>query len=384
VPDPTPAQAPQAAPRYQSQFFSVDGKDDVSPDDLPPAPRWRDNSEEARREQGTRFYIAPSSKAVALVNAALLLRRPILVTGRPGTGKSTLARAVAERLEMGPLLEWSITTKTTLQAGLYQYDAIGRLHAASILRESLGLRALSRRARGASKPGESVDRQERTHPPPQQDGADTDTSDTLDIGRFIHLGPLGTALACPMSVPGKAAKRPRVLLIDEIDKGDIDLPNDLLHVFEKGEFEIPELVRLSDDPRYQTVPVGTHDGRSVAIERGHIRCAAFPLVVMTSNGERVFPPAFLRRCLQLKMEPPTSDELKEIVKARIAYEAARDGEVGKLITRFLNLRDGSAENPQTRELAVDQLLNAVYLLLQGAEIETILDDALFQTLTGVT
>lgn len=380
MPDETPVNAPKADPPPRSQFFSVDGSD-VPPDDLPPAPRWRDNSEEARREQGMKFQIAPNSKSVALVNAALLLRRPILVTGRPGTGKSTLARAVAERLEMGPLLEWSITTKTALQAGLYQYDAISRLNAASILRQRLETRVLRRRARGESEGGGSAGRKERT---PPQEGARTRRRDILDIGRFIHLGPLGTALACPLCVPGKETKRPRVLLIDEIDKGDIDLPNDLLHVFEKGEFKVDELDRLSDDPRYQSVRVGTHDGGSVVIERGHIRCEAFPLVVMTSNGERVFPPAFLRRCLQLKLEPPTSDELKAIVKARIDYEAVRDDDVGKLITRFLALRDGSAENPKNRELAVDQLLNAVYLLLQGAEIESILDDSLFQALTGAS
>jgi MoxR-like ATPase len=377
VPDEAPANAPKADPPYRSQFFAVDGND-VPPDDLPPAPGWRDNSEAARRDQGAKFWIAPNSKTVALVNAALLLRRPILVTGRPGTGKSTLARAVAERLKMGPLLEWSITTKTTLQAGLYQYDAIGRLNAASILRQRLEMRDLLHRL-GEREAGESSGLEEQT---PPQGGANTRDRDILDIGRFIHLGPLGTALACPLSVPGRAMKRPRVLLIDEIDKGDIDLPNDLLHVFEKGEFDVIELKRLSDDPRYQSVTVGTHDGGSVAIPGGHIRCEAFPLVVMTSNGERVFPPAFLRRCLQLKMEPPKPEELKEIVKARIKFEATRDNDVGKLITRFLDLRDGSKENPQTRELAVDQLLNAVYLLLKGAELETILDDALFQTLTG--
>ena len=155
-------------------------------------------------------------------------------------------------------------------------------------------------------------------------------------------------------------------------------------MFEKGEFEIPELVRLSDDPKYKRVTVGTHDGQSVEVERGRVRCEAFPLVVMTSNGEREFPPAFLRRCLRLKMEPPTPDELKAIVKARIEYEAAREGDVGKLIGQFLALRDGSPENPQTRELAVDQLLNAVYLLLAGLDIEPIRDDALFQTLTGAS
>ncbi len=287
MPDEAAAKVPEADSPPRSQFFSVDGPD-VPPDDLPPPPRWRDNSDEARREQGQGFQIGPKSKTVALVNAALLLRRPLLVTGRPGTGKSTLARAVAERLKMGPLLEWSITTRTTLQVGLYQYDAIGRLNAASILRQKLEMRALRHHAPGKSEEGGSTEHKERT----TRDERSVRRS-ALDIGRFIHLGPLGTSLACPLPVPGGGEKkRQRVLLIDEIDKGDIDLPNDLLHVFEKGEFEIPELVRLSDDPRYQLVTVGTYDGRSVEVKRGRVRCEAFPLVVMTSNGEREFPPRF--------------------------------------------------------------------------------------------
>ncbi len=84
------------------------------------------------------------------------------------------------------------------------------------------------------------------------------------------------------------------------------------------------------------------------------------------------------------MELPTPDELKAIVRARIDYEATREGDVGKLIGRFLDLREGSPTNPQTRELAVDQLLNAVYLLLAGLDIEPIRDDALFQALTGAS
>jgi MoxR-like ATPase len=352
----------QGAPR--TEFFSATGPD-RPPDDLPPPPGWRDNSLQAREEQGKNFQLAPGARAVALVNAALLLRRPLLVTGRPGTGKSTLARAVAERLDMGPMLEWSITTRTTLQDGLYQYDAIARLNAASILRQEMEIRG--REGKGKM--------------------TDAELEEALKIGRFIRLGPLGTALACPIPVKrpgGLEAKRPRVLLIDEIDKGDIDLPNDLLHVFEKGEFEIKELSRLVDATAKKSdrVTVGAIDPRTVDIVDGWVHCEAFPLVVMTSNGEREFPPAFLRRCLRLKMEPPNSDALKRIVKARISYEANREGDVAALIERFLSLRDGSRENPQPRELAVDQLLNAVYLLLANLDIEPIRDDHLFQSLTG--
>ena len=122
-----------------------------------------------------------------------------------------------------------------------------------------------------------------------------DASAADDIGRHVRLGPLGTALL--------PYEKPRVLLIDEIDKSDFDLPNDLLNVFEEGEFEIEELTRLPDETG--AVPVMTSDPDAhVEVHRGRVRCRAFPFVVLTSNGEREFPPAFLRRCLRPR--PPAT------------------------------------------------------------------------------
>ena len=114
-----------------------------------------------------------------------------------------------------------------------------------------------------------------------------------DITDYLTLGPLGTALL--------PTRRPRALLIDEIDKADIDLPNDLLNVFERGEFEIPELARLGGSHDIREAPPGTE---RFAIRDGYVRCAQFPFVVLTSNGERDFPAAFLRRCIRLRMPPP--------------------------------------------------------------------------------
>jgi MoxR-like ATPase len=145
--------------------------------------------------------------------------------------------------------------------------------------------------------------------------------------------------------------RPRVLLIDELDKSDIDLPNNLLNIFEEGQFEIPELMRL---PAGQsTVEVKTADPRQTRpVINGKVICSAFPFVVITSNGEREFPPPFLRRCIRLSIQPPDSDKLAKIVAGHLGEEAASDGE--QLIERFLSSRDRG-------DLATDQLLNAFYL-----------------------
>lgn len=246
----------------------------------------------------------PTASAIEQVNAALYLRRPLLVTGAPGTGKSTLAYSVAHELRLGPVLHWPITSRVVLRDGLYQYDPLARLHAAS-----------------------------------KQDSGDQ--SGVEDIGRFIRLGPLGTALL--------PYRQPRVLLVDEIDKSDIDLVNDLLTVFEKGEYEIIELIRHEA----RAAEVMTADGSErVEVTSGIVRCSAFPLVVLTSNGEREFPPAFLRRCITVHLSQPATEEgLTEIVRAHLGDAASQCDD---LVSRFLERRTAGT-------LATDQLLNAIYL-----------------------
>ena len=236
--------------------------------ELPPPPPWREflrnrDSDGSSRERGRNYQI--DSEEADRVNAALYLRRPLLVTGEPGTGKSSLAYGVAAELGFGEVLRWPITSKSTLQEGLYQYDAIGRLQEAN-MREIMA-------RRGGDNP------------------------QLVDIGSYIRLGPLGTALLPTV--------RPRVLLVDELDKSDIDLPNDLLDVFEEGEYKIPELARLpAKDFPVRVMTADEHGTATLESEpRGVIRCNAFPLVIITSNGERQFPAAFLRRCLQLKLQP---------------------------------------------------------------------------------
>jgi MoxR-like ATPase len=284
---------------------------------LPLPPPWRfsgaaspiqpmpgpDISEERRAEA-----FLPSQAMVAAVNAALYLRRPLLLTGKPGSGKSTLIAKVAHELKLGPVLRWPINSRATVRGGVYEYDAVGRLQAG------------------------------RTQEPAVED--------------YLVLGPLGTAL--------HATGRPRALLVDEIDKSDLDFANDLLNVIEEGEYEIPELRRLSAaDAR-----VRNFDGEMTTVHAGRLRGDHFPFVVMTSNAEREFPPAFLRRCIRLHVELPNEEELQKIVSSQLkAYVS--DFDAGDLDAVFAAFRDSRGKG----DVSTDQLLNAVYLTvaMQGAE-----------------
>ena len=295
------------------------GADDM----LPPPPPWRkfdggpvqppppeDDAENTRR-LGAMIVTSPdggSAQEVNLVNSALLLRRPLLVTGRPGTGKSALAYRIARELRLGKVLRWTITSRSTLKHGLYDYDAIGRVEAASI-----------------------------------NDGA------TGGIGDYLTLRALGTALL-PYELP-------RVLLVDELDKSDIDLPNDLLSVFEDGEFPIQELIRVQD--RTPEVMVHAADtGVKAPVRNGVVRCHAFPIIVITTNGEREFPAALMRRCLTVEISDPNVNRLAEMVTAHFQDNA--NGVARDLVNRFVAARENKGG------LAADQLFNAVHLATSGA------------------
>ncbi|MFE3258873.1 AAA family ATPase [Nocardia sp. NPDC059229] len=278
---------------------------------LVPPPRERaDQPDQIRRKLGAGDIGAHQLRPddLDVINAALLCRRPLLITGAPGLGKSSLAYLIARELALGPVLTWPITSRSTLREGLYHYDALRRFEEAQL-----------------------------------------PDAGRVELADYITLGPLGTALL--------PYRRPRVLLIDEIDKADVDLPNDLLHVFENGEYQIDELRRIR--AQRETVDVFTHEGREqVSISEGFVQCNAFPIVILTSNGEREFPPAFLRRCLQLQLAKPERAQLERVVAAHLGDSVVR--EYDEIIETFIRRRDDLGTLP------TDRLLIALHVLTRAA------------------
>ena len=281
------------------------------------------------RKKGSKKIYVPDleSKEIDIVNASIYLKRPILVTGDPGVGKSSLAYAIADELGL-ELVKWEIGTKTVLTDGLYSYDAIARLQAASL-------------------------------------------QESIDINKYLFLGPLGYAFS--------VTEKPVVLLIDEIDKSDIDLPNDLLHIFEEMEFSITELERVDEKgegidiyPLHKksiSNPIKIFNGRVLLKEAKN-----FPIVIMTSNDEREFPPAFLRRCLRLDMQPPKEERLKEIIEKHFNIakeELEQNKQISEVLEEFLKLRDEDAKT-----LSTDQLLSAIELVFKGAMNKKLLNEIL--------
>ena len=225
------------------------------------------------RFQGTATYIASRDLEVA-VNAAVALQRPLLVKGEPGTGKTVLAQEVARALGM-PLIEWHIKSTTKAQQGLYEYDAVSRL-----------------------RDGQLGD--PRVH----------------DIANYIVRGKLWDAFK---------SERPVVLLIDEIDKADIEFPNDLLLELDRMQFFVYE-TRQTVDARHR------------------------PVVVITSNNEKELPDAFLRRCFFHYIRFPDRPTMERIVQAHfpdIRQELAREA-----LNVFFQVRgvDGLKKKPATSEL----------------------------------
>ncbi|AXI42280.1 MoxR family ATPase [Sulfitobacter sp. SK011] len=223
--------------------------------------------------QGTADYVATDDLTIA-VNAAVTLERPLLVKGEPGTGKTELARQVSNALGL-QMIEWNIKSTTRAQQGLYEYDAVSRLRDSQL--------------------GE-----ERVH----------------DVKNYIRKGKLWQAFEAGEKV---------VLLIDEIDKADIEFPNDLLQELDKMEFFV-----------YET-------GETIkAVNR--------PIVIITSNNEKELPDAFLRRCFFHYIRFPEMETLKKIVE--VHHPGIKEALLTTALTQFYEIRDqqGLKKKPSTSEV----------------------------------
>ncbi len=225
------------------------------------------------RFEGTSDYVATDDLKTA-VNAAIVLERPLLVKGEPGTGKTVLAREIARSLK-APIIEWHVKSTTKAQAGLYEYDAVARLRDSQL--------------------GDA-----RVH----------------DISNYIRKGKLWQAFTHD--------ERP-VLLIDEIDKADIEFPNDLLQELDRMEFFV-----------YET-------GQTVKAERR-------PIVIITSNNEKELPDAFLRRCFFHYIRFPDAETMQAIVD--VHFPGIKQKLVSEALNIFFELRDvpGLKKKPSTSEL----------------------------------
>jgi MoxR-like ATPase len=221
----------------------------------------------------THRYIATEDLTVA-VNAAVTLQRPLLVKGEPGTGKTELAREVAAALGL-PILEWHVKSTTRAQQGLYEYDAVSRLRDSQL--------------------GDA-----RVH----------------DVANYIRKGKLWQAFEAEGRV---------VLLIDEIDKADIEFPNDLLQELDRMEFHV-----------YET-------GET-------IRARHRPVVIITSNNEKELPDAFLRRCFFHFIRFPDADTLRAIV--RVHFPDIKEALLSTALTQFFEIREmpGLKKKPSTSEV----------------------------------
>jgi MoxR-like ATPase len=226
-----------------------------------------------QRFRGTDHYLTNEALEAA-VNASLALERPLLVRGEPGTGKTLLAEAVAEALSLR-LITWNVKSTTRAQDGLYVYDTVQRLY--------------------DSRFGDG---------------------DIRDIRRYIKLGPLGQS----MSSPGRV-----VLLIDEIDKADLEFPNDLLHELDRMRFSIVET------------------GDEVAARER-------PVVIITSNNEKELPDAFLRRCVFHFIDFPDHDFMRRVVA--VHHPGLDEALADHALAAFFEIRAmrGLRKRPSTSEL----------------------------------
>ena len=291
---------------------------------------------------GAEPYV-PHRRLIQAVNVAITLERPLLLKGEPGCGKTRLARAVADELDL-PYFEWNVKSTSRAQDGLYTYDTIGRLRDAQL--------AASTDLTDAEK---ARIRQRFQNP-----------------ASYIIYGPLGNAFL---------SDKRTVVLIDEIDKADIDFPNDLLHELDEKEFTINE------------VPAETVEEKQALTEAKKVPAQHAPIIFITSNAEKELPAAFLRRCLFYHITFPNETRLREIVSLHIGL-ADDDPFLGKVVTEFMNLRELMTNNKNGKLVSTSELLDWVKMLQKAYaekpdEIPAVTEQLLFpsvllKTLTDYT
>ena len=223
--------------------------------------------------QGSNQYVV-SEELMRAVNISMALQKPLLIKGEPGTGKTMLAEAIRQALDM-ELIIWNIKSTTKAQDGLYVYDTVQRLYDSQF-------------------GGEGVD----------------------DLGKYIKLGKLGEAFSRDKQV---------ILLIDEIDKADLEFPNDLLWELDKMEFYIPETKQT-------------------------VKAKVRPVVIITSNAEKELPDAFLRRCIFHYIEFPNAEMMEKII--RVHFDQLDDKLLQQVLETFYEIRDlrGLQKKPSTSEV----------------------------------
>lgn len=258
------------------------------------------------------------------VNMAIYLRRPLLLEGEPGTGKTRLAYAVAYELGY-PLKEISVRSTSEARDLLYTFDAIRRLYDIQEHGAQAAWRAAAAAAMSATASGSAAS--SATNTP----GDDAAALTALDLKKYVKLGELGQAIELA------ECDTPSVVLIDEIDKADIDFPNDLLLALDRLQFDVDE---LGD----------RHDALY-----GHTRAERrpfLPIVIITSNREKELPPAFLRRCLYYFIPfPKTEEEVKPILKKHFQTEVT--GIYAAALTRFMELREMRWRKPPSTSELID-------------------------------
>jgi MoxR-like ATPase len=307
------------AKSFEWSIFTGSGAQTDFLKNLPPAAPWRfpggradlgqcpwsDAELESEAAAAKLYSLDPESpedsSLIVAVNLALYLRKPLLLVGDAGTGKSRLISAVSHELKLGPVLRWNLNSRSSVDSGVCDYDAVERFA--------------------------------RSH---------GNNADDARASQYVTLGPLGLALGAP--------GWPRALLIDELDKADVDFPDDLLNLIDSGSFSVREIVR-SGEARASFCPrTGRRTDRDgsdlIPMVNGVVQCGPYPFIIMTANEDMDFSAAFKRRCIEYRMPKMTTARAERILSKQIASlgtstELPEPESVRRFVAQFAAAGDGA-------------------------------------------